>query len=115
MNRAKQIYKAAEEEENRFGSVDTIGAAFRAGAMWADSNPQSLWVSIKDKKPEQYEEVLLCVPFSNREGDCAYYLADYNERENGKSFWNGELLYLPSDGTEYWRPIPKIPTEQIQK
>lgn len=61
--------------------------------------PKSEWISVKDRLPEEGENVLTY-------GARPFYDVVYVNRLIDKK--NGEWLY---DGVTYWMPLPELPKE----
>ena len=82
--------------------------SFILGATWADNNPESPWISVKDDLPCNHKELLLstgCHTISvftyKKGGVCGI---DNMIIRNGKWEWEAwKENYL------YWMPIPKLP------
>lgn len=79
---------------------------FAAGVKWADENPKSSWISVKDDLPCNHEELL------NPDGkeETSYVIAIVNGyvimsrmyKLKGKWHWE-------HDDPTHWFPIPKLP------
>ena len=55
MTREEQIREAAKKTTGLFSyrnGYSTAEDAFIAGANWADNNPKSPWISVKERLPE---------------------------------------------------------------
>lgn len=95
--------------------------SFEAGAKWADANPKSTWISVKDDLPCNHEELLenlrdtkmVEVVFQDKcsgkrrvEVRCMTNIKiDYNSSNEWvwKAYWDEDIIY--------WRPIPEPPKE----
>lgn len=114
MTREEEIENKAIEKsaEYRFGQLysynNDVYSGFIQGAKWADDNPKSPWISVKDDLPCNHEELT--------EGDntsCILTLNDCNEcivmcmwKSNRKWIWGrGDMLIT------HWMPIPELPKE----
>ena len=68
--------------------------AFENGAEWADEHPKNPWISVKDRLPEAFEEVIA--------------FAANGHIEN--SYWDGN--YFTGDFYDttvtHWMPIPEL-------
>ena len=82
--------------------------SFEAGVIWADKNPKSPWISVKDDLPCNHEELT--------EGDntsCVLTLNDCDEcivmcmwKSNRKWIWGrGDMLIT------HWMRLPELPKE----
>lgn len=83
---------------------------FVIGAKWADNNPKSPWISVKEDLPCNHKELLLSTGYHTvtvftykKGGACGM---DNMIVRNGKWEWEAwKENYL------YWMPIPKFPKE----
>lgn len=78
--------------------------AFYAGATWADENPKSPWISVKDDLPCNHEEMIhsnytdrVLVLSRNGYSEVAFMCLIEDAWE-----WNTLIKVL------YWMPIPKL-------
>ena len=90
--------KLTEEQE------DFVMYCFAEGAKWADNNPKSPWISVKDDLPCNHKELIidketLPVISISQEGIICL---NKMQKVNGKWCWRG-------DEPTYWFPIPKSP------
>ena len=87
-----------------------IASGVEAGIKWADENPKSPWISIKDDLPCNHSEMIYGTEVSegtetfdvfamNEHGDI---WDDYMVYENGKWRWND---FEP----DFWMIPPKLP------
>ena len=87
-----------------------MATGFEAGVKWADSNPKSPWISIKDDLPCNHKELIHGTEVSegtetvevfarNELGDI---WSDYMVYKNSKWRWNN---FEPA----YWMIVPKLP------
>lgn len=78
--------------------------SFIAGVKYADNNPKSPWISVKEKLPTNYKEVLICYK------SCIYGVNFYDVGFYGNKWLNtkGDII---SD-VIYWMPIPKLLKEE---
>ena len=91
-----------------------IASGVEAGIKWADENPKSLWISVKDDLPCNHEEL---ISLEN---------PDFTISVLGR--WSDEDLILPIRMTkylmeewkweweldismDYWMPIPELPKQ----
>ena len=58
MTREEEINKASDELFNSAPCSKTYKMGFEAGAMWADNNPKSPWISVEDDLPYNHEELM---------------------------------------------------------
>ena len=87
-----------------------IASGVEAGIKWADENPKSPWISIKDDLPCNHNELICSKEISegtetvdvfamNERGDI---WTDFMVYENGKWRWND---FQP----DFWMLPPKLP------
>lgn len=96
--------KFTEEQE------DFVMYCFAEGAKWADNNPKSPWISVKDDLPCNHKELLLSTGYHTvsvftykKGGACGI---DNMIIRNGKWEWEAwKENYL------YWMSIPELPKE----
>ena len=117
MTREEEIEKASIEANSsiavRAGTrilIECCRLSFQKGAKWADENPKSPWISIKDDLPCNHNELICSKEISegtetvdvfamNERGDI---WTDYMIYENGKWRWND---FQP----DFWMLPPKLP------
>ena len=79
---------------------------FVAGVKWADENPKSSWISVKDDLPCNHEELL----YPDGKEETSYVIAIVHGyvimsrmyKLKGKWHWE-------HDDPTHWFPIPKLP------
>lgn len=110
---AKRIIAEAHERGYNDPMVDlAITLSFTLGARWADKNPH--WISVEDKLPEEYIQVL-CHGYNRQcrldKGyiftTCRVYKRDDYKRD-GNGF---EITDIPSafSRVTHWMPLPPPP------
>ena len=117
MTRDGKALEAAKRFENSLYNSDVesltrsdMGFAYMSGIKWADENPKSPWIRIKDDLPCNHEELVYGAEVSegtetievfaiNQYGDI---WDDYMVYENGKWRWND---FEP----DFWMIVPKLP------
>lgn len=101
MIREEQIAIASCAYGSRCSSVD-----FEVGAKWADANPKSLWISVKDRLPKQDEEVIVLCDDLNIAQLYKISFAHIVDKTMCQDYngWN-----IPN--VVYWFPMPKLPKE----
>ena len=101
MTREEQITIASCAYGRRGSSVD-----FEVGAKWADANPKSLWISVKDRLPKQDEEVIALCDDLNIDPLYKISFAHIVDKTMCQDYngWN-----IPN--VVYWFPMPKVPKE----
>ena len=117
MTRGEEIRNAIDKiipippsEKGRVYEQALMASGFEAGAKWADYNPKSPWISVKDDLPCNRKELLLSTEchtvgvFTYKKGGACGI--DNMIIRNGKWEWEAwRENYL------YWMPIPKLPKE----
>ena len=119
MTREEEIWKAifdlqiGDYDENKSPKYDIydgsdIQSAFCKGAEWADANPKSLWISVKDDLPCLHEELISHHDKTRTQYVIAivhgYITLSRMFKLEGKWHWE-------KDEPDYWFPIPKLPKE----
>ena len=128
MTREEEIWKAifdlqiGDYDENKSPKDDIydgsdIQSAFCKGAEWADANPKSPWISVKDDRPCLHEylldtdistkEVLVILKYKE---DPTYKEVQFCKMFNHKNmgtfndrwYWNSPRYYTVT----HWMPIP---------
>lgn len=106
MTREEEIKKASDELFNSRPCSKTYRMGFEVGAMWADNNPKSPWISVEDDLPCNHEELLN--PDGKEETSYVvaiihgYIIMSRMYKLNGKWYWE-------NDEPTHWFPIPKLP------
>ena len=85
--------------------------SFEAGVIWADKNPKSPWISVKDDLPCNHEELIIDdglldkhtkpVICNKSYGVCCVGIMVYSADRNA---W-----HWVSEKTTHWFPIPELP------
>ena len=113
MTREEQIRNAVDttfpippSEKGRNYEQALMATGFQAGAQWADDNPKSPWISVKDDLPCNHKELISL----DDKRDTLYVLAIIRGhiifsrmyKLEGKWFWE-------NDEPTHWMPIPELP------
>ena len=114
--REKETRKASE----KFVAFDLCGRQFTeelesfieycfgTGAQWADENPQSPWISVKEDLPCNHEELISSEDKRNTLNVIALVhrvvVSSRMEKFEGEWYWT-------TDEPTYWMPIPDLPKE----
>ena len=92
-----------------------IASGFEEGVKWADKNPKSPWISVKDDLPCNHSDLVLTyndTPFSTkrvlvRTDIHTLFLCEMKEDDDRGWIWN----YSTKDKITHWFPIPELPKE----
>ena len=105
----KAIYDYSKEFEEKMNGIDyfnleNIEYAFIDGIEWADENPKSLWISVKESLPKQDEEVIVLCDELNTAPVYKISFGHIVDKTICKDYngWN-----IPN--VVYWFPMPKLP------
>ena len=105
----EEFPRCAGDKENSFHGVNSAyGLGFVDGALWADANPKSPWISVKDDLP--YKHNGLISPDDKRDTKCVFTLINgcitlnMMYKLDGKWHWR-------YDKPTHWMPLPELPKE----
>lgn len=121
MTRGEEIRNAIDEiipippsEKGRNYEQALMATGFQAGAQWADGNPKSPWISVKDKLPCNEKDLIVEV----------FKGVELRTKKVGVLSEDGyiDIVYMYSfpphgwhwntrDVITHWFPIPKLPKE----
>ena len=98
--------------------IKFVEKAFIEGAKWADNNPKSSWISVKDDLPYKHKELL--DEFIDGTTKCVFVLNKiYDIYNNYMECIDGIWKWKWNDNDKsndypvlYWMPIPKIDKKQ---
>ena len=90
-----------------------IASGFEDGVKWADSNPKSPWISVKDDLPCNHSDLVLTyndIPFSTKRVMVVtdihtLFLCEMKKDDDRGWIWN----YSTKDIITHWFPIPELP------
>ena len=104
-------HRCEGDKENIFhGFNSSYGLGFVDGAMWADENPKSPWISVEDDLPCSHEELITLdekrTKYVIAKIHC-YTILSRMYKLDGKWHWE-------NDEPDYWFPIPKLPKEYFK-
>lgn len=90
-----------QEYHNENYTEDDIRQAFEKGAKWAESHPESTWISVNEKLPpvEKYDMSIMVLAV-NTEWKINFSKYDYDAEE-----W----ITHESDIFTHWMFLPKLP------
>ena len=110
-NAVDTIFPIPPSEKGRKYEQALMATGFEAGVKWADKNPKSPWISVKDDLPCNHEELIVDTPLYKRNKpvvcnkpcgirvDQMVYDMSLNEW-----YWTGETPI-------HWFPAPELPKE----
>ena len=119
MTRQEQIKQAVESnlDVSFYTPQDgeLLKETFYIGAKWADENPQSPWISVKDDLPCNHNDLVLTyndIPFSTKRvlvmtDIHTLFLCEMKKDDDHGWIWN----YLTKDKINHWFPIPELAKE----
>lgn len=111
MTRGEQIRNAIDKiipippsEKGRNYEQALMATGFQAGAQWADENPKTPWISVKDKlPPEDNDGLSIKVLVVSTKGKIHFSRYDYDMKG-----WISSVLDIVFT---HWMPIPELPKE----
>lgn len=85
-----------------------INHDFIEGAMFADANQPSPWISVEDRLPEPEKNVII---LDKRKHIDIDFLTD--DGEDGYYWWKSDdTIWCDDDKITHWMPIPELPKEE---
>ena len=104
-NAVDTIFPVSHSGNGRTYEQALMASGFEEGVKWADNNPKSPWISVKDDLPCNHEEMIhsnytdrALVLSRNGYSEVAFMCLIEDAWE-----WNTLIKVL------YWMPIPKLP------
>ena len=90
-----------------------IASGFEEGVKWADKNPKSPWISVKDDLPCNHSDLVLTynnIPFSTKRVMVVtdihtLFLCEMKKDDDRGWIWN----YPTKEKITHWFPIPEPP------
>lgn len=111
MTREEEIEKASGKLFNSASCSKTYKMGFEVGAMWADTNPKSPWISVEDDLPCNNPNNIH-FGFTNRvlaTDGKDIFIAYMKKNKNNKWVWCSDNNFDLSHIITHWIPIPKLP------
>ena len=109
MKREEEIANASTVySEYEYNQIDFKNGFF-TGAKWADENPKSSWISVKDDLPCNHDELLI-----NNKKETKTVLVIVNGRIiMGIMYKKRKWHWFIGTGVEptHWMPLPELPKE----
>ena len=115
-NAIDTIFPIPPSEKGRKYEQALMATGFEAGVKWADHNPKSPWISVKDDLPCNHDELWVMtgrlihtkkVLVALIDGTVRLLSMLYDE-VNDKWEWESKIL---KDKIIFWTPIPEPPKE----
>ena len=112
----KEVFpRCAGDKENIFHGVNSAyGLGFVDGALWADENPKSTWISVKESLPNDNPNNIH-FGFTNKvfvkDEYKSIFIAYMKKDRNNKWIWCGDDNFDLSHIITHWMPIPEVPKE----
>ena len=97
-----------QEYHNENYTEYDIQQAFEKGAKWADANPKSPWISVKDDLPCNHEELISLDDkrYTLYVVALIHGIIILSRMYKFEDKWSWE-----NDEPTHWMPIPKLPKE----
>lgn len=116
MTREQEINNVSNQLSESYKCSKTFKMGFEAGAQWADNNPKSPWISVKDSLPNDETKlyIIYCEVY-NKNGNniknkhYEIYLANFDKETS--SWVNVESYNNYFFDVLYYMPIPNHPTK----
>ena len=105
-----------QEYHNENYTEYDIQQAFEKGTQWADNNPKSPWISVKDDLPYKHEELILNKehPFLTNKvlikTEVRVHIA-FMIKDIIKDKWIWYGYGKDENQITHWMPIPELPKE----
>lgn len=109
-NAIDTILPIPPSEKGRKYEQALMATGFEAGVKWADHNPKSPWISVKDDLPCNHEE-LIDKNFKSNFIKTLFVVVWYDNHEDIDCMIseNGEWRWLGKKPHTHWMLIPKPP------
>lgn len=117
-NAIDTIFPIPPSEKGRKYEQALMATGFEAGVKWADTNPKSQWISVKDDLPCNHEELM--EPICQLDGRLIYETKRVFVYCSNNSLGTAHMInfynrwkWYPEDlDVEHWFPIPEPPKEK---
>ena len=116
MTRQEEIHSVSNQLSELYKCSKTFKMGFEAGAQWADNNPKSPWISVKDSLPNDETKlyIIYCEAYNKKGNNIEnkhyeIYLANFDKETS--SWVNVESYNNYFFDVLYYMPIPDTPTK----
>ena len=114
MTRKEEINNASNKLFNSFRCSKSYKMGFETGAMWADENPKSRWISVEDDLPCNYPDNIH-FGFTNNviatDGTSIFILYMKKCKDNNWIWCGDNSDFDLSRSITHWMPIPEPPKD----
>ena len=88
--------------------------SFEAGVIWADKNPKSPWISVKEDLPCNHEELIIDDGLLDKHTKPGICNKSYGVSCVGIMIYNVDkkAWHWVSEKPTHWFPIPELPKEK---
>ena len=115
-NAIDTIFPISHSGNGRTYEQALMASGFEEGIKWADDNPKSPWISVKDDLPCNHKELTdwecdttnVIVTGLTNTGGRFRYLDHMTKNGNALGRWRWSLPYGEYK-ISYWMPFPKLP------
>ena len=113
-NAIDTIFPIPSSEKGRKYEQALMAIGFEAGVKWADKNPKSPWISVKDDLPCNHKEMIkVVVEDADTYTDRVLVMTDKGTMTIAYMYKVNSWLWYWSETERvaYWMPIPKLEEE----
>ena len=109
-NAIDTIFPVSPAVNGRTYEQALMASGFEEGIKWADNNPKSPWISVKDDLPCNHEELIENSSIYVKETKCV--IACDNEHNIDFDYMvkcDGKWSWARNESNTHWFTIPKLP------
>ena len=96
------------DKSGEFDLVDLLEYGFKKGIEWADNNPKSPWIIVKDDLPCNHEEL---ISLDDKRYTLYVVAVIHNFIIMSRMYKEDDKWYWENDEPTYWFQIPELPKE----
>lgn len=111
MTRGEEIKKASDELFKTGSCSKTYRMGFEVGAMWADNNPKSPWISVDEDLPCNHPELITCESSIYSEVTISVIAVIHGFIIMSRMYKENDKWHWENDEPTYWMLIPEPPKE----